>query len=191
AAVVLGVDGARFRDGFAIVGTEIASGFQWNVGIWERPLDADPDYEHPVNEIDAAMSEAMDRFNVQRVYIDPQWIDHLLTLWTQRWGELIFKWETHRNRPMATAVANFASALKAGDLSHDGDETLAQHIGNARRKSLKILGDADGKPLWVIEKERSDSPKKMDGAMAAVISWQARGDTMSTAPPSEPLVAFL
>lgn len=193
AAVALGVDGARFRDGFAVIGTEVDTGFQWNVGVWDRPLLADEDYEHPVDEIDAAVVEVFERFNVQRVYIDPQWIDHLLTRWTERWGDrVIIKWETHRNRPMAAAVANFASALKAGDVSQDGDEHFAEHIANARRRNLKIIGDADGKPLWVIEKERSDSPKTMDGAMAAILSWQARGDVLQSGGvvSNEPLVAW-
>ncbi|HEY3491360.1 MAG TPA: hypothetical protein VGK43_00310 [Solirubrobacterales bacterium] len=193
AAVVIGVDGARFRDGIGIVATEVSTGYQWSVGIWDRPALAGEDYEHPLDEIDAAMIDVFERFNVQRVYIDPQWIDHLVTRWTERWGERIFHWETHRNRPMARAVANFASALKAGDQSHDGDEDFAQHIANARRRNLKILGDADGKPLWVIEKERSDSPKTMDGAMAAILSWQARGDVLQAggATDSDPLVIWV
>jgi phage terminase large subunit-like protein len=191
ASIVVGVDGARFRDGFGIVGTEVETGYQWSIGIWERPENAPADYEHPIDDIDEAMVAVFETFNVQRVYIDPQWIDHLVTRWSKRWGERIFKWETHRSRPMASAVASYASAQKAGDLSHDGDETFTEHIGNARRRTLKIPGD-DGQPLWVIEKERSDSPKKMDGAMAGVLSWQARGDVLREGggAPSEPLVAW-
>jgi phage terminase large subunit-like protein len=190
--IAIGVDGARFRDGFGIVGTEIKTGFQFSIGIWERPETAAVDYEHPAEDIDAAMVAAFEDFNVWRVYIDPQWIDNLVKIWTARWGDRIFTWETHRNRPMATAVSNYASALKAGDLSHDGDEKLAEHIGNARRRNLRIQDD-EGQALWVIEKERQDSPKKMDGAMAAVISWQARGDAFEDQALDEPvpLVGFI
>ena len=191
ARVVVGVDGARFRDAFGMVATELDTGYQWKVGIWERPADATEDYEHPTEEIDEALVSVFEAFDVIRVYIDPQWIDHLLTRWTQRWGERIFKWETHRPRPTATAVANYSSAQKAGDLSNDGDEEFARHIANARKRVMKNLLDDRGQSLWVIEKERPDSHKKIDGAMAGVLSWQARGDCLSTQGAPEPFFAFV
>ncbi len=189
--VVVGVDGARFRDGFGMVGTEVQTGFQFKAGIWERPDDAPEEYEHPQEEIEAAINQVFGGYNVLRAYVDYQWIDHLFSRWTSRWPEQIFKWETHRLRPMAMAVASYASALKAGDLSHDGDPDLARHIANARKRVLKNILDESGQPLWVIEKERPDSHLKIDGAMAAILSWQARGDALANQPSSEPLVAFL
>jgi hypothetical protein len=41
--------------------------------------------------------------------------------------------------------------------------------------------DEQGKPLWLIRKERSDSPQKIDLAMAAVLSWEARTDATALA----------
>ncbi len=46
---------------------------------------------------------------------------------------------------------------------------MAAHIGAAVRHDAKMTDD-DGNKLWVIEKERRDSPFKIDYAMAAVIS---------------------
>lgn len=191
--IAIGVDGARFRDALAIVATVIESGFQFPIGIWERPENAEPDYEHPFDEIDEVLTRAFKDFDVWRLYIDPQWIDHLLTKWTERWGDKrVTTWETHRTPTMARAIARYASALKAGDLSHDGNEKLAEHIGNARRRRVKNLEDDEGKPLFLIEKERRDSPKKIDGAMAAILSWEARGDALRSGDtqPSAPLFAF-
>lgn len=188
---VLGVDGARFRDALAIVATVLEPAFQFPIGIWERPLKAKKGYEHPAEEIDQAMLEAFEVLDIWRVYIDPQWIDHLVTPWTKRWGEKIFTWETHRSRPAARAVANYSSAITAGDFTHNGDETFVEHIANARRRNLKLRGD-DGQPLWIIEKEHPDSPKKMDGAMAGVLSWEARSDALSNGADeaSVPLLAW-
>jgi len=74
--------------------------------------------------------------------------------------------------------------MTAGDLSHDGSAGLQRHIGNAVRKTLH-LRDEEGRPLWTIYKERPDSPHKIDAAVAAVLSWEARGDAMAAgAPPS-------
>lgn len=185
-AITIGVDGARFRDALGIVGTEIATGFQWRLGVWERPERAGANYEHPADQIDATMVDAFEDYDVVRVYIDPQWIDHLVKLWSERWGERIFHWETHRQRPASTAIGNYASAIKAGDVSHDGDQVFRAHIGNARRRNLRIVDDSD-EPLWVIEKERPDSRRKIDLAMAAVLAWQARGDARESGdqPPTD------
>jgi hypothetical protein len=179
ALIVVGVDGARFRDALAMIATEIETGHQWPLGIWERPATAPDDYEHPADEIDGAMLDAFERYDVWRVYIDSQWIDHLFSRWQGRWGgERIIEWLTHRPRAAAAMIASYASAIVGGDLSHDGDPTFAEHIGNSRRRDL-ALKDDDGKPLWVIEKERRDSPKKIDGAMGGGLSWEARTDAIA------------
>jgi hypothetical protein len=34
--------------------------------------------------------------------------------------------------------------------------------------------------MWTISKDRVDSPRKIDAAMAAVLSWEARGDAISS-----------
>jgi phage terminase large subunit-like protein len=39
--------------------------------------------------------------------------------------------------------------------------------------------DEDGKPMWTIQKERPDSPAKIDAAMAAVLAWEARNDAVA------------
>jgi hypothetical protein len=39
--------------------------------------------------------------------------------------------------------------------------------------------DEDERPLWILRKERPDSPKKIDAAMAAVLAWEARNDAIA------------
>ena len=65
-----------------------------------------------------------------------------------------------------------------GEVHHNGDRLLAEHIGNAVRRPLAFV-DEDGKPMWVIQKERPDSPAKIDAAMAAVLAWEARNDAVA------------
>ncbi|WP_093584973.1 hypothetical protein [Geodermatophilus amargosae] len=45
------------------------------------------------------------------------------------------------------------------------------------------MTDDEGVPLWVIEKERRDSPFKVDYAMAGLISWQAYLDAIAAGDP--------
>ena len=75
-------------------------------------------------------------------------------------------------------VRGFAGAIATGDLSHSGDAILAAHIGNAHRRAVAVR-DEDGEPLWTIAKERADSPHKIDAAVAAVLSWEARTDAIA------------
>lgn len=179
ALVVVGVDGARFADALAVVATEVETGHQWPLGIWERPEAADDDYEHPFSEVDGVLVDAWKRWYLWRVYIDPQWIDHLVDAWQGRWGtDRIVPWYTNRPRQVAWAIRNLSSAIASGDVSNDGDEDHARHVGNAKRWKTNVKDD-EGRPMHLIGKDRASSPRKMDAAMASVLSWEARGDAIA------------
>lgn len=181
ALIVIGVDGARFVDALAVIATEVESGYQWPLGIWERPEGAPDDYEHPAEEIDGAVAEAFERFSVWRLYCDPQWIDNLLESWQGRWGaKRVLPWYTNRPRQTAWAVRSYTDAVAGGDLSHSGDELFARHLKNARRQRLNVYDDQH-RQMHSLSKDRSDSPRKIDGAMAGVLSWEARGDAIAAA----------
>jgi hypothetical protein len=79
---------------------------------------------------------------------------------------------------MGYACRAYYSAMKAGELSHDGSVEFASHIGHACKRELPVTDD-QGLPLWTIEKERRGSPLKMDLAMCGVLSWQARLDAIA------------
>ena len=181
------MDGARFVDALAIVATHPASGFQWPVGIWERPESADDDYEHPFHEVDGAMSELFDTYDVWRVEIDPQYIDHLVSTWQGRWGDQkVREWFTNRPKQAAWMIRNYTDAMGRrsedgtvhADLSHSGDAVLTRHIGNARKAKVNVFDD-DHRQMWTLSKDRPNSPRKVDGAMAGGISWEARSDCIA------------
>lgn len=179
ALITIGVDGARTWDALAIVATEVDTGHQWPLGIWERPEAAGDDYEHPRVAIDAAIDDAMGEWSVWRVYIDPQHIDGLVDDWQGRYGaERIIRWYTARARQMAWAVRKYTAALTAGDITNDADPQHATHIANAKRWRTNVKDD-EGNPMHVIGKDRRDSPRKMDAAVASVLSWEARGDAIA------------
>lgn len=178
--VVLGIDGARFNDALAVIGTDVMTGFQWPVGIWERPDDADEGYEHPRDEIDAAVADVFERCDVWRAYIDPQYIDNLVSAWQGRYGEKrVIPWYTNRLRQMAWAVRAYTDAMTAGDVSlSDGDPTFVTHLKQAVRRKVNVWDD-EHRQMYVIAKDRAGSPRKIDAAAAAVISWEARSDAIA------------
>jgi hypothetical protein len=183
AFITIGIDGARFRDGLAMIGTEVITGFQWPIGIWEVPDDLPEDeldsYEHPKDEVDAELDAAMGRYQVWRVYVDPGGIDEWVRGWQGRYGkDRIITWYMHRLRPTAYAVRRWIQAIHAGDQSHSGDPRFTRHVRNAHRRYVNVYDD-DHRQMFVIAKERQDSPEKMDGSAAAVLGWEARGDAIA------------
>lgn len=185
ALIAVGFDGSRYDDGSALVATEVETGFQWVLGAWERPLDSDgralPDWEVPESEVTDTLAMAFEEFSVWRVYADPPYWQPTIDSWSQRFGEAaIVKWETYRPRKMADAIQAFLTAMKSkGEhLSHDGDERYSRHIGNAHRRLVAVRND-QGEQLWVLQKERKGSPKKIDTAMAGILSNQARLDAVN------------
>lgn len=192
--ITLGVDGARFRDALAIIATHVPTGHQWPIGIWERPTNAGPDYEHPADEIDGLMLETFEQFEVWRCYCDPQYIDHLLARWQGRWGaDRVLPWWTNRSKPIAWAVRNYENAIKAGDLSHSGDPVFDRHIKQAVRQPLRVYDD-EHRPMHSLQKDSPNSPRKTDAAMAAVLSWEARTDAIAAGAVEgatvEPMIAW-
>ncbi|MGH3029263.1 MAG: hypothetical protein ACRDNE_00575 [Gaiellaceae bacterium] len=177
--IVVGVDGARFVDALGLIATDIESGFQWPLGIWERPPAPPDGYEHPFDQVDGAMLDAFDDFDIWRVYVDPQWIDHLLEKWQGRWGKKrVLAWLTNRPHQMAHAVRGYTDAIGAGDLSHNGDPVFTRHIKNAVKQKVNVYDD-DHRQMHTLSKDRPDSPRKIDGAVAGVLSWEARGDAIA------------
>ena len=177
--IVLGIDGARHHDAIAVVATEVRTGYQWPLCIIERPVNAPEDYEHDQDELDGAVREAFGCWQVWRAYCDPHWIGSLVEAWQNEFGDKrVIAWLTNRPRPIAWAIRNYQTAITAGDLSHDGDERFVEHVGNARRRKLTVLDDKE-RAMHTLCKDTIQSPRKIDAAMAAVLSWEARGDCIA------------
>lgn len=176
--IALGFDGSLFHDATALIATHIKTGYQWIVGLWEAPPGRD-DWRVPAGEVDNAVRETFAKFTVWRLYADPFYWESWVALWAGLFGDRVFEWRTNRRGPMTAALRGFQTAIGEGALSHGNDPRLQRHIGNARREDLGGMRDEQGRPLWLIRKERSDSPHKIDAAMAAVLSWEARTDAIA------------
>ncbi len=178
ALITLGFDGARFHDATGLVGTEVSTGYQWVIGCWEHPYGIE-NWEVPEHEVETAIADAMQRWDVWRMYADPPYWETHIAKWAGEFGEKkVLLWRTNRIVPAAYAVRGFATAIQAGDISHDGHPQLIAHVGNACRRKL-TLRDTEGVAMYLIQKERSDSPHKIDLAMAAILSWEARRDALT------------
>lgn len=176
-ALTLGFDGSRWHDATALVATHVERGWQWPLAVWECPYGVE-DWEVPVDEVDAVFDEAMERFDVVRAYADPPYWTDVVAAWAGRYPKVVMEWWTNRLKAMAYALREYDEAQRLGNVTHSGDVRLADHIGNAYRR-LTNLRDDEGRKLWVIHKERPDSPNKIDAAMSAALSWKARTDAIA------------
>jgi phage terminase large subunit-like protein len=178
--IVVGFDGAQFRDATAIVCTDVRTGHQWVAGAWECPPGREGKWKVPTEEVELVMADLFARFNVWRLYADPPYWQQTIATWQGRFGDTrVIEWWTNRRRQMSDALRAYGTAIDEGSLSHSGDDVLVRHIGNAYRHDLPTL-DENGKPLWLIRKEDSNSPFKIDAAMASILSWEARRDAIAS-----------
>jgi hypothetical protein len=180
--IVLGVDGARHHDSLAVVATDVKSGFQWPVIIIERPEHAGDDYEHDLTLVDGAVSELVEKgdYVVWRAYCDDQYIAHLIESWQNRFGAKRFHtWHTNRQKQIAWAVRRFEEAIGAGDVSFSGEPVFMTHLRQARKRMLTVMDDQQ-RQMHTLTKDHIRSPRKIDAAMAAVLSWEARYNALQS-----------
>ena len=190
--IVIGFDGARWRDAAGFVATHIETGYQWVLAVWEKPVLAekagraedDPgsefDWEITDEQVDGAIDEAMDLYHVVLVYADPPRFEANTAKWSGRYGEKrVLDWYTNRPTQMGKSMRAYRTAQTSGALTHADDPVFAAHMANARRHDLHIRDDDDKTPLWTISKPRPDSVKYIDLAMAGCLSWQARLDALA------------
>jgi hypothetical protein len=179
ALVTLGFDGSRFWDSTGIVGCEVKTGHLFVIAVWERPPGA-KDWEVPVLEVKDAMTAARQRYQVFRLTGDESKWESEMATWHAEFGEwpnprlpCVFKWPTNAPRRTGQMFRSFNNAILSGELSHDGNEVFARHIANACKKMLHVRDD-DDELLWWLEKERQDSPLKIDLDYAGAMAWEGR-----------------
>lgn len=187
-AVTLGFDGSRRRnrgvtDASALIGCCVEDGHLFELGVWEQPPGpVGREWEIPRPEVNAAVRSAFDRFRVVGFYADPAKWETELAAWEATYGQrLLVKataahpvewWMTGgRTSQIVKAVDALATAIREGQMSHDGSFALTRHMLNARRRTT-----TSG---ITISKEHPDSARKIDAAVAAVLAFEARLDALA------------
>ena len=173
--IVLGFDGAISDDSTALVATEVETGIQNLVGIWEKPEDAKR-WQVPVGEVNAVMEDMFEFYNVLKLYADPPYWQESISKWAGRWEKRVVEWPTRNETHIYYALRAYSEAINMGEVGHDNNQALIDHIA-ASGKNLLNRYDDEGKQKYRLAKRQRD--KKIDAAMAAVLSWQARLDALS------------
>jgi hypothetical protein len=177
--ITMGFDGSLTSDATGIIGTELETGYQFVLGKWVHPPDPDVEWEVPAEQVDEIFCEAMKDFKVVRAYCDPPFWETYCDKWAGRWPKRVMKWETRHPGPTAYAIRQYVRAWRTGEVSHDGDVTFIEHLSNARKRMLTLKDEEGRETLYLMEKEHRGSPKKIDLAMAGMLSWEARSDAIA------------
>jgi len=179
--IAIGFDGSRVNDSTGIIGTEIETGYQFQIAVWERPAEGTDDadeWEVPVHEVEEAIEFSFDHWKVVKAYFDPYYWDQQVDAWYGKWPKRVIKFYTSQHRKMAFTIQSYLNAWRTGEAHHDGSAEFLRHMANARKSKLKIEDD-QGESLFIMTKESRYSVLKIDLAMAGTLSWAARLDAIS------------
>jgi phage terminase large subunit-like protein len=114
----------------------------------------------PIVDVEEAIRAACRRWRVLEIAADPfRWARSLQLLEGE--GLPVMEYPQSPGR-MTPATARFYEAVVNQQMTHSGDSRLARHVGNA-----VLREDARGARL---AKERKDSPRRIDAAVAAVMA---------------------
>lgn len=178
AFITLGFDGATTRDATALVATDLESGLQVPLGVWERPVGVDQ-WRIDVDEVNDAVGRAFKDFTVWRMYGDPPYYQEEMAQWGKKYGDdKVVEWWTNRYKAMAYAVRAYREAIHSPSsaLHHNGDPRFRTHIANAGKREINLF-DEEGNKLFLLKKLHQD--RKFDVAMAACLSWRAYLDAQA------------
>jgi len=174
ALITLGFDGSRKRDHTALIGTEVSTGHQWVIGYWEPTIDRAGEMWIADGDVDETVRSAFMTYKVYAMYADPSGWSEYLAIWAGLFGDdVVKKYPVNAHRKIATDCAAYRNAIETGSFSNDGDPRFVASIRNAHRH-MHEFRDAQDERMWSIQKERPDSPLKIDAAYAAVIGMAAR-----------------
>ena len=187
--ITLGFDGSLTNDATALIAVRVRDRHVFPLHIQEVPDGPEAEnWEVDQEAVDAAVAKAFEKFNVVGFYGDPPYWQDWVRAWAKEYGEqLVVKagpkneiaWWTKRDAQMSDALELLHTAIASGTMSHDDDTRLGRamtrHFMNARKWSRR--GGT------VIGKEKKNSPRKIDAAVAAALAFQAAADFEAKKPP--------
>lgn len=163
AAVVLAFDGSYNRDSTALVLATIAERPHVElVAAWERPL-SDAGWRVSRAAVLEKIDETLERYDVREFAPDPFGWHREIEELEERLGDTVVIFPTNKPALMGPAATTFLEDAKDGLFSIDGTEVLRRHLGNC-------IGVTRAGYV-VPTKSSTDSPDKIDGAIAAVVAY--------------------
>jgi len=154
----------------------MATGHLFVLGCWRAP-DHAVDWSVPRDLVRATVAEAFGHWQVARMLADPPYWQSELSEWAAQHGDkIVLAFPTAQWARTARAVERLTTAVRARQVTHDGDATFAEHVTNARCVPVNQRRPELG---YVLTKDRRGSPRKIDLAVAAVLAFEARDQAVA------------
>jgi hypothetical protein len=170
--IALGFDGSRSGDWTALrAETHDGHRFTPTYGPDGRPTFWNPDEwggRIPRDEVNVAVAEMFDRYDVARMYVDPRHWETQADAWAAEYGDdVVVVWPTNQINRMFDALVRFLEDTTEGLTTHDNDPTLRLHALAARKVAKPGDKYILGKPA---------ETQKIDLLMADVLAHEAAAD---------------
>lgn len=179
-SIVLGFDGSRARDATALVACRLSDGRLFPLKMWKPREHKDGKVPRP--EVHAAVKAAFSAYDVHFLYGDPYLWQTELDTWSGMWPGKVVDFPTNVEARMDRAIERFTTGIRDGLLTHDGNDTLTKHVGNAalaKGKRKQARADADtGAPIEHYLKVVKKRDGLIDMLIAAILAYEARGQAI-------------
>jgi len=196
--ICVGFDGSESDDHTALFGCR-ENGDLFTIGYW-TPEPGQLRWREDVND---AVEWTMDNFAVVRFYGDPPYWQDEMSAWARDYGSPpVTAFWTNQDYKMAIATGALRTAirrenpdervtidpipLRTSEQKRDGKTLVAWHLQNARTRKVKIKLEDKAEEAFVIRKDRTGSPLKIDSAPSAILARRARDDALKEDEFSEP-----
>jgi hypothetical protein len=181
--VCLGFDGSDNND-FTGIRLETLDQYQFTptYGAANRPTLWEPgDWggRIPKSEVNAAVDELANRFEIVRAYCDVMFWESEIDTWASLYGEKVFiGWRTNRVTQMHAALERFRGDVYNPDspFRHDGDPVTTTHVRNAIVRS-RALNPLTKERQYILGKP--EEHQKFDYAMSSVLAHEAVMDAIA------------
>lgn len=187
--IALFFDGSKSRDATALVGCRMDDGHVFTLGVWEPDPSHDSHDEVPVEAVDFAVRQAFVKYDVAGFFADVrEWESFAKVSWPTDLADGLavhavaagkdpqpIAWDMRSHwYEFGTACELTRGEIAEGAFTHDGDSSLARHVGNARiHESRGVVG---------IRKESPSSSKKIDAAVCMIGARMVRRLVLAKAP---------
>lgn len=168
---ILVFSGTYDRDSAGLLAV-LEDGFIVRLGSWEPPEEDQPEgallYEVPSNEVQIAIKQAFENFQVTQFVVNPNGWHGEASDWVDKFGDrivVVFDW-THQIRRKHDACSKFFTAVVTGAVGHDGDSHITRHLDSASQKET-----SEG--AWITKGDRNGPP--IDLAVCAVMGYDLIG----------------
>lgn len=162
--VALGFDGSDSGgDLTALVAVRWPDFHIQRLKTWERPTTA-VDYQVPRLEVREAIRDAMETYNVVRLFADPPYWRSEIAEWQAEYGDKkVVSFPTFNDTKMIAAGDSFTTMVRAGQITHADDPVLDAHVGNAKRRKTR----SGWRP------EKKSNLRHIDALIAAILAVYA------------------